>query len=104
METILGKLKKADYLQWRVHIAEWQKSQKDLELYVEKGKVLESQLENLKLKIALHKKNLNAKQNNVNEFKSEYENYRTHLENKLKIKLVNCVIDDITLEIKKIEE
>ena len=104
MSEIVGtgkKLTKEMYFELMKGASEIQKTKALLELIEQKQKVIVLESNILMLKAKLMKENiLNAKKENDTAMQ-EYEKIKEKLEKKLKIELKNCVVDEITYEIKK---
>lgn len=98
------KLDPKDYWEWRTSIAEMQIAEKDLKAsQLQHGLILKD-IEITQLKSAIFRNSLSTFEDKKNLAKKEYEALKKSIEEKLKISLNGCVIDDVTYEVKKLED
>lgn len=100
---IIGKLKPANYWEWRTLIAEMQNANLELKAKEHLLALMEKDLELYRLKTAMFKRDMESSKERVVQTKNDYEEYKKKLETKIKHSLNNCVIDDISHEVRKID-
>jgi predicted metal-binding transcription factor (methanogenesis marker protein 9) len=99
------KLSPEQYYKWRNTISEMWLEESKLKEDGLRVIVMEKDAELSRLRTALYKsQTLNAQREKVSLARSEYERCKKELENQLGISLSGCVIDDVTFEVKMLEE
>lgn len=98
------KLTKAEYWEWRTSITEWKCAEVALENSKLKSALMEKDAEIARLKIGLFSHTLEPLKDKVNMLKEEYLSYKKKLEDRLGMSLNGCVIDEVTYEIRVLEE
>lgn len=96
------KLTELQYYKWKNSIQDMWLEETRLREAICKHSMMEKDLEIIKYKILLNKENLKTQKILVDDSKTNYEKLRSDLEQELEIELKDCVIDEITFEIKKI--
>lgn len=104
METILGQLEAKDYWLWRHLISEMQHEETKSQLVRTKAAVMEKELEIARMKSQMYKEVIKQYDANRDLAKKAYEEYRASLEQKLGFELKDCVVDEVTFEVKRFEE
>ena len=100
---VIGKLTKEQFLEWNLEIQKM-KVTKESQLRVQtEHKLLERELEILKLRIMLHRQQLQEASKSHEYATKNYESTRLRIESELGIELKDCAIDELTLEIKKLD-
>ena len=97
------KLTKEQFWKWNGYIEKMTHGETKLKLVRLQGLVSEKDLEILRLKIALFRQNIQIAEENYNNYKAEYEEVKKQLETELGLSLNGCSIDEITLEIHKLD-
>lgn len=103
MDKVIGKIEELDYYKFSLKMEELQHAQSKQKIKELHASLLDKDLENLKLRVALHKHLVSDGRAEVNEVLKGYNEFREELSNKLNIDLKDAVIDGVTLEIKKME-
>ena len=103
-EFALPRLKPEQYWEWRTTIAEMQLAERDFRIGNMQAENMTKDLEILRLKLSLFKNNLDVLSSKRDAAKKEYDDMKKKLEGQLKISLSGCVIDDITFEVKRLED
>jgi len=98
------KLKPARYWEWRTCIVEMQHAETKLKVSEMQYEMMLKDHEIARLKAALFKTTLSSLKESKELAKKEYDKLKERIEKDLGISLNGCVIDDITFEIKKLEE
>ena len=98
------KLTPVQYWKWRFFISEMQLADRDLNNGALKYEMMLKDQEIYRLKCALFKTSLNSLEDARNIAKKNYEEVKAEIEKKLGVSLSGCTIDDITFEVKKLEE
>lgn len=101
--NILGTLTPAEYWEWRTSVTELQKADFELKYKQCLLAMMEKDADIARLRMAIYKQELVSFTDKVSSVKSDYDSYKKKLEDKLGYSLNNCVIDDVTFEVKKIE-
>ena len=102
---VLGKLSGRDYWEWRttfteVEVETCKKTIVDLKL-----QLLQKDLELSQLRIHVYKlTTLKAAEDGLHFTKSEADKWISTLEGRLGFKLKGCIIDDVTFEVKRLED
>lgn len=102
MEEIIGKLTKEQYWEWRFKIAEMQKCQEKILAAERLGEMMRKDIEIAQLKVALYKNHVEQTRINLSSAKDEYESFKKDLTTIIGFEITDCIIDEITLEVKKI--
>jgi hypothetical protein len=98
------KLTATDYWEWRTTIAEFNDAKSKLELNETRLKLLQKDVELSMVKQQLHAATLvRSSRESADSAKAEYHRFKKVLEEKLGRSLDNCVIDDVTFEVKTLE-
>lgn len=98
------KLNREDYWEWRTTIAEFNDAKSKLELNEARLKLLQKDVELSMVKQQLHAATLvRSSRESADSAKAEYHRFKKVLEEKLGRSLDNCVIDDVTFEVKNLE-
>ena len=101
MDEVIGKIQEIDYLRLALKMEELQHEMSKSKIKEQQSSLLEKDLENLKLRIALHKQIVIDSRQSVNDLKKSYEEFREELSKKLGYELKDLIIDPVTLEVKK---
>lgn len=102
--TILGQLTKADYWEWRTTIEEQKTAKLELELATLKLGGMEKDIELSKLKAALYRINVITHHKEILKLRDdEYNRIKKQLEETIGSELKDCVIDEITYEVKRMD-
>jgi hypothetical protein len=101
----MKRLSPEEYWKWRAYIAElWNAESKERAGKHEMINLqIKAQLAHMESQLFFYK-NLKKLTDEVSMAKSIYNELKVELEEKLGISLSNCVIDEVTHEIKKLEE
>lgn len=97
------KLSPSQYWEWRCTIEELKSSDLNFKRVILEQKVKELEIELRKKELAVFKEVIINASNEKDNLKKEYDVFKEKLEKEIGCSLSNCVIDDITYEIKKIE-
>lgn len=103
MDEIIGKIEELDYYKLALKMQELQHEQTKLKVKEMYAAMYDKDLENLKLRIALHKQVISEGKMSVNDVKKDYESFRDELSDKLGYPLADLVIDPINFDVKKIK-
>jgi len=103
-ETTTPKLSPEMYWEWRCTINEMNLAKKEFDVNYLKHEIMIKDLEISRLKSSLFKNTLVTLQDKVSLAKTEYENMKKRIEDTIKISLNGCMIDDISHEVKKLDE
>jgi hypothetical protein len=98
---IIGQLTKEQYLRWKNAILEMQNAELSKKLSEKTLALMDKQVENSQLRNILYKQEISSKMSAYDEAKKAYEETRKSIESELGVELTDCIIDEITLEIKK---
>lgn len=97
------RLTSAQYWEWRCSIEEMKSAKlNEKRIHLEK-EIMNKEIENKKLRLALFKETLGAARNSVANAELEYGKFKERLELELDVDLNNCIIDEVTYELKKLE-
>jgi hypothetical protein len=102
--NVIGKLEAAEYWNWRFLIAEMQHEETKAKLKSQVLSGMEKDLEIAKLKTFIYKKSIQDAQDKVKEAQLSYHEFKAQLEEKYGFSFNNTTINDITLEISKLDE
>ena len=100
--NVIGQMTKEQYLTWKnsllnMHVAEF-KSKLSHKMAV----IMEKDQEIQRLKCQLYKTETNRYDMELNDIKQEFQDTRVLIEKELGFDLNDCIIDEITLEVKKL--
>ena len=104
MYKTLGQLERGDYWLWRHLISEMQLAESKAKIKEQSYAMADKDIEISKLKLAMYKETVKQAGLIAQDAKKAYEEYKLELEQKLGFSFNECVIDDVTFEIKKLEE
>jgi hypothetical protein len=102
MEEVIGKMSKEQYFEWRFKLAEVEKSKKDKTIFELRLALKEREIEHEKLRLSLMKTNSQHIYQNHDESTKQYEDFLNNLEKETGISIKDCIIDEYTYEIKKL--
>lgn len=102
MDTILGSLTPEQYWEWRFKIAEMQLAERATKIVEAQHALLQKDMEILRLNTSLFRRNIDAAEATQLANKNAYQAHRTDLEEKLGFNLTDCVIDEVTYEVRKL--
>lgn len=99
-----AKLNADMYWEWRTTVEELKSAKlNERRIHLER-ELLNKEIENKKMRLALFKETVTSAQSEVLKATKEYEKMKQRIEEKVGFSINNCVIDDITLEVKKLTE
>lgn len=98
------QLKESSYWKWRHKIEEMQHSETKLKVTRLSYSAMEKDLEIMRLKANAYQQIVKAASDACSSLKKEYEDIKLQLEEEIGQSLNGCVIDDVTLEVKKIND
>lgn len=98
------KLNAAQYWEWRCTMEEVKSAQLNEKRVLQDRELMNKDIEIRKLRLALHKTVQQSAHSAVDAAKKEYDRLKKQIEEELNISLDNCVIDEYTYEVKKLEE
>lgn len=98
------KIKADQYWEWRTTVEEMGHSETKLKLVRMSHALMEKEIENQRLKSAMYKAQIKAHEEQHNLAKKNYEELKLRIEKKIGQSLNNCVIDDVTFEVKSLDE
>lgn len=104
MDQVIGTLEPKDYWEWRTTVVEMQLEQSLHELQIHKLALMEKDLEIGRLRIGIYKQTLEVSKAKADSARKEYDRFKKLLEEKLGSSLNDCVIDDISYEVKKLSK
>lgn len=104
MDEVIGQLSKEQYYKWRLYVEYMQHAETRCKLQGARVATHNMEAECHRLKHELMKNSLSDLQAEYNRSKDEYQKQREELEKELGFKMENCVVDEITLEVKKLED
>lgn len=99
----IKKLTPEEYWEWRTTIAEMGEAKSDLNIANLKLAMQAKDIEIAQLKLHAFKQVVRAAQDKKNTYDSEYKRFKGKIEERLGISLDNKVIDDVTFEVKEID-
>jgi hypothetical protein len=97
---ILGKIEPSLYWRWRTALCEWQKAQSETKLKQAMHSSFVKDQEIQRLKTAIFLSQVQAAKDTENFYKTEYEKDLSKMEETLGFKIRECLIDDVTFEVK----
>lgn len=97
-------LKPEMYWEWRCTINEMDLAKKECDVNYLKFEMMNKDLEIARLRTMLFKTGLGVLQEKANLAKNEYEKMKAKIEAETGVSLNGCVIDDVTFEIKKLDQ
>lgn len=98
------KLRPELYWEWRCTIEELERAKlKEKSVHQEK-EIKHRDMEILKLRTALFRTEVSSARQGVIKAQDEYKRMKEKIEKEIGMSLNNCVIDDISYEVKKIDE
>ena len=103
MDTILGKLSGEQFYMWRFKLSEMQLAEEKHKNDIKLLEMMNKDAEIVKLRTALFR--LGTVENSKDKHslaKKEYEAILDHLKEQLGFELKDCVVDEITFEVKKV--
>lgn len=103
-EAIIPKLTPAEYWEWRTSISEMSCAKESKVVTELKWELMNRDLEIARLKSAMFRATVEGARGRADIAKQEYENMKKRLEDRLGISLNGKSIDDITYEIRDLEE
>lgn len=101
--NILGTLSPADYWEWRTSVTELEKADYELKYRQCLLAMMEKDVELSRLRMGIYKQEIESFKDKVSSIKKDYEVFKKKLEDKSGYSLNNCVIDDVTFEVKKLD-
>jgi len=92
------------YWEWRCTIEELKAAKlNEKRVHLEK-ELKQKEIEINKLRLALFRESVSSARKGVTSAETEYEKMKQRIEDKIGMSLNNCVIDDISYEVKKLED
>jgi len=98
------KLSDGQYWEWRTTIGEMDIASRDFDIVKLQYESLMKDQEILKFKSALMRKTLGEHEGKKVAARNEYDRFKKTIEDKIGFSLNGCTIDDVTHQIKKLEE
>jgi hypothetical protein len=99
----LPKLSHAQFYEWRLKIEEMQHAKVQSELLLQKMRGMEKDIEIQTLRLNIYKNSVKAAQELSKLKIDEYQVHRDKLEKELGVSLKNVTIDEVTFEIRELE-
>lgn len=99
----MGKLTPEEYWEWRTTIAEMQNAEAEHRVNTLKAALMAKDIEISQLKLNSFKAVIRSSEENKKAHDSEYKRFKGKLEERLGISLDNKVIDDLTFEVREID-
>lgn len=96
------KLRPELYWEWRCSINEMDLAKKEKDIGQLKLESMAKDLEIARLRAGMFKQSLSSVEDKVVSTKNEYEKMKERIEKEINMSLNECVIDDITFEVKKL--
>lgn len=100
LDLEVKKMTPAQYWEWRCTIEELKSSELNFKRVMLERQIKELEIELRKKELILFKEVVINASSDKEKIKKDYESFKTKLEEQLGCSLSNCVIDDITYEIK----
>jgi len=101
---VIGQIKPELYWEWRCTIAEQKSARLKHEAMVLKLQAMEREIEIMKLRAFVFKMNeVKQSKDEVSLHDAEYDSTKKRIEEECGVELKDCVIDEITYEIKKLD-
>lgn len=97
------KLTPGQYWEWRCTIEEMKTAKLYLQLMEAKKSLIQRDIKILDYEGKLKLQTVNAAKQAEADAKKEYERFKGELESSLGMSFENCVIDDVTYEVKKLD-
>lgn len=98
------KIKADQYWEWRTTVEEMDHSETKLKLIRMTHALMEKEIENQRLKSAMYKAQIKTQEEQHALAKKNYQELKLRIEKKIGQSLNNCVIDDVTFEVKSLDE
>lgn len=104
-QTVVGKLTPKDYWEWRTTITEVEVERLKVAVSEQKLIVMQKDIENLHLRQKLFMlTQFKDEKNHFETVKNDATNWKTALEERLGFKIHGCIIDDVTHEVRHLED
>lgn len=88
---------------WRLYVEYIKHAETKKELMEHKGRVKELEIQNMVLRANIFRSQITQSADNVDAVKREYDTIKEELETDLGFSITNCVVDEVSLEVKDIE-
>lgn len=102
--SAIGKLSAGEYWEWRCTIEELKSAKLNSKRSALERELLSKELKIKQLELKLHSSKEEVAHKEQVRAKQEYDRFKKLLEDKLEHSLNNCVIDDITFEVKSLKD
>jgi hypothetical protein len=100
----MNTLQAGSYWKWRNKIEEMKHAETKIKAAQLMNSLMEKDVEILKLRAAIYKQTIKSHEDSHADLKKQYEEIKLELETEIGGSLNNCVIDDHTFEVKKLED
>lgn len=99
----MSKLSAEQYYEWRLAIEQMHHNETKLKSVRMMSALMEKDIEIQKLKQSLYKQTVKSQEDTFELSKKQYEELKSKIESQLGHSLSNCVIDEVTFEVKSLE-
>ena len=101
---VLGKMKPSQYWEWKAKVTEVQFKEAKQLAEIRQFEIMQKDLEIARLRAMAFKNALHEHKINSDQAKKEYQEFREELSKKLGFDLKDCIVDEISFEVKKLED